>query len=150
MTAPKPFTPWQATLPSVLPNCFRRRLTLDPDTGCWLWQGGKYRDGYAMSSANDRTGQGHRIAYLLVVGDIPAGLVLDHLCRVRHCVNPAHLEPVTPRENVLRGIGTGPVCTRGHARELVEGVGWRCKVCSREANKMKQRRYRAAAKAATA
>jgi hypothetical protein len=62
----------------------------------------------------------HRVVYEALVKPIPVGLVLDHLCRVRHCVNPAHLEPVTQRENVLRGE-TAPAankakthCVRGH------------------------------------
>lgn len=62
-----------------------------PD-GCWYWTGHLNPDGYGP----------HRRAYRLHVGPIPAGYHLDHLCGVRHCVNPAHLEPVTPRVNSQR------------------------------------------------
>src|SRR3546814_19356891 len=56
-----------------------------------------------VCSSDLRTRQAHRISYELCVGPIPEGMELDHLCRVRRCVNPAHMEPVTHRENVLRG-----------------------------------------------
>ena len=83
---------------------------------CWLWTGTVDSAGYG------RCGQGiaHRYAYKLVVGPIPEGLSLDHLCRVRNCVRPDHLEPVTQRENVLRGVGTAAThakqthCDHGH------------------------------------
>jgi len=76
---------------------------IEPDaSGCWLWQRARSDDGYGWASLNDRTYQAHRLIYRLVVGEIPDGLVLDHLCRVRHCVNPEHLEPVTPGENIRR------------------------------------------------
>ena len=71
---------------------------------CWLWTGGKNQKGYALfwNSGDGRRESAHRVAYRMWVGEIPAGLELDHLCRTRHCVNPAHLEAVTHRENVLR------------------------------------------------
>jgi hypothetical protein len=74
---------------------------VDKSGDCWLWTGVIYkRTGYGSVG---RRGSAHRLAYILVVGPIPNGMHLDHLCRVRHCVNPDHLEPVTPRENLLRG-----------------------------------------------
>ncbi len=89
---------------------------------CWLWTGHKV-SGYAMLSVSGKSTYAHRFAYELLVGPIPEGLQLDHLCRVRHCVNPAHLEPVTPRENVARGVSPAAVrkivCKRGHP--LTEG-----------------------------
>lgn len=73
--------------------------------GCWLWTGKLNRDGYAQMNAYGQKGMGaHRVSYVMNVGPIPEGLQLDHLCRVRHCVNPAHLEPVTNEENMRRGI----------------------------------------------
>lgn len=76
----------------------------DPDY-CWLWVGPLNSNGYAVISEGGRRGRGiraHRYAYELLVGPIPEGLHLDHLCRVRHCVNPKHLEPVTKTENARR------------------------------------------------
>lgn len=87
-------------------------------------------------------GYAHRIAYELVVGPIPEGLTLDHLCRVRRCVNPEHLEPVTMGENLRRGMSpamiskrTG-ICKRGHsladAYRRWNGEVTNCRTCYRE------------------
>lgn len=70
---------------------------------CWLWTGTTVHGGYGQARWNGEPHQAHRLVYELTVGPIPDGLMLDHLCRVRHCVNPAHLEPVTSHENILRG-----------------------------------------------
>jgi len=71
---------------------------------CWLWTGSRSRDGYGkFEPATSVFYKAHRFAYETVVGPIPEGLTLDHLCRVRRCVNPDHLEPVTNQENLLRG-----------------------------------------------
>lgn len=70
---------------------------------CWLWPGYLAKGGYAKGALGGRRGMIHRLAYELLVGPIPQGLTLDHLCRVRRCVNPAHLEPVTMAENLHRG-----------------------------------------------
>ena len=74
------------------------RLDVAPD-GCWLWRGRVDRWGYGKDCAGLPA---HRSAYRALVGEIPTGLVLDHLCHVRACCNPAHLEPVTPEENQRR------------------------------------------------
>lgn len=73
---------------------------------CWRWLGALNQSGYGRISLGGRgspMARAHRVAYELLVGTIPDGLDLDHLCRNRWCVNPAHLEPVTRRENLLRG-----------------------------------------------
>jgi hypothetical protein len=70
--------------------------------GCWNWTAGLNAAGYGMFS-DGKTRLAHRFAYEMVVGKIPDGLQLDHLCRNRSCVRPDHLEPVTNRENCLRG-----------------------------------------------
>lgn len=86
---------------------------------CWLWTGSR-TDGYGNMKHQGRGVLVHRVIYELLVGPIPGGLQLDHLCRVRNCVNPAHLEPVTPSENVRRGIAPAAAnaakthCPRGH------------------------------------
>lgn len=66
---------------------------------CWLWTGYRNRDGYGVY----RGKLAHRITYLAAKGPYPPGTVTDHLCRVRHCVNPEHLEAVTIGENIRRG-----------------------------------------------
>lgn len=70
---------------------------------CWLWTGSVATNGYGRVRDSDREVQAHRAVYQLLVGPIPDGLQVDHLCRVRNCVNPAHLEAVTQRENIPRG-----------------------------------------------
>lgn len=85
---------------------------------CWLWTA-VIVGGYGKFWLDRHVGA-HRFCYELLVGPVPDGLVLDHLCRVRHCVNPDHLEPVTHRENVSRGVGPTAInsqkthCKRGH------------------------------------
>lgn len=71
--------------------------------GCWLWRGGTNGLGYGHVGRNGRTEYAHRVAYVLAGGEIPAGLVIDHLCRTTLCVRPDHLEPVTHAENHARG-----------------------------------------------
>jgi hypothetical protein len=84
---------------------FFSRVNGTPD-GCWLWTAHvNPRTGYVQFRIGGRSGKmvlAHRWSYEHFVGPIPDGLQIDHLCRVRHCVNPSHLEPVTARENRLR------------------------------------------------
>lgn len=112
----------------------------EPEMHCWLWQRSKLTAGYGQ------VGRGipaHRVVYEELVGPIPEGLQLDHLCRVRACVNPGHLEPVTRRENLLRGESPAAKharkthCPKGHPFEgenlYVDPRGQRgCKTCRRE------------------
>jgi hypothetical protein len=77
---------------------------VDEATGCWEWQWAKNRGGYGHTRATDgRSIPAHRKMWEAVNGPVPEGLELDHLCRNRSCVNPAHLEPVTRGENARRG-----------------------------------------------
>lgn len=85
---------------------------------CWEWKAGRNQSGYGVIGAGGNGGRplrAHRVLYEILVGPIPAGLDIDHLCRNRGCVNPAHLEPVTRSENVRRGIA--PLVTRQRAAE---------------------------------
>lgn len=77
---------------------------------CWPWTGSLNPNGYGTFFPKTRKPEGaHRFAYRLVVGEPPSGTELDHLCRNPSCVNPAHLDPVTHRENVLRGVSPAAV-----------------------------------------
>lgn len=117
---------------------------------CWLWTGHVLRSGYAGFYTPGKVWKAHRWSYTQMCGPIPDGLQLDHLCRVRHCVNPEHLEPVTPRENVRRGIGIPAQnaqkthCKHGHPLEgdnviLVPG-GRKCRTCRRAIDKRSKAR----------
>jgi hypothetical protein len=140
---------------SDAPERFRNKVAVRAD--CWIWIGARHEQGYG----HYLRGKAHRFAYEHFVGPIPAGLEIDHLCRIPPCVNPAHLEAVTPRENQLRGYGWSgrnarkTHCPQGHP--YVEGnlYTWpaqkkrerRCLTCIRKNNRMRQRRYAAERKA---
>lgn len=82
------------------------RIDVD-ESGCWLWIGALSHDGYGrVGYRGFSSDYAHRAVYEDLVGPIPDGLECDHLCRVRNCVNPSHIEPVTRRENVMRS----PIC----------------------------------------
>ncbi len=95
-----------------------KRVVKQPN-GCWLAKSSK--GWYSQVSFGFRNNlMGHRVVYERLKGKIPEGMHLDHLCRVKNCVNPDHLEPVTIKENVLRGVGLSAQnakkthCIRGH------------------------------------
>ena len=109
---------------------------------CWPWTGSVISTGYGNLSFDGRYQLAHRVSYQLTSGAVPAGLELDHLCRNPVCVNPAHLEAVTHRENIHRGVGWGgrharaAACPTGHpydeANTGVKKNGRRfCRACSR-------------------
>ena len=102
---------------------FLMKASIRLDGSCWEWDAGRFSSGYGAFRAPDFDGRhrlqrAHRYAYEAFVGRVPADLDLDHLCRNRACVNPAHLEPVTRKVNVRRGLearGLSTHCNRGHA-----------------------------------
>jgi hypothetical protein len=137
------------------------QFVIDPETGCWEWLYARRRDGYgyvnAVVNGRRRPVTAHRVYYERYVGPIPEGLQLDHLCRNRGCVNPAHLEPVTQRENILRGESPAAKqarqthCKYGHpfsaenTRRDKKGARW-CRACERRRSHEKyERRKRALA-----
>ena len=115
-------------------------MKVEISDGCWDWTGYRGKNGYGRLSASYRERAPYRFSYELVVGPIPAGLQLDHLCRNRVCVNPAHLEAVTSRTNILRGNGvaaryaTRTRCAQGHELlganlALRTDGGRKCRAC---------------------
>ncbi|MFD3594293.1 HNH endonuclease signature motif containing protein [Nocardia sp. NPDC058640] len=105
---------------SRLPPRFWRKVQRDAATGCWRWVAAKSTTGYGkFALVAVSPGYAHRISYIELVGPVPEGLVLDHLCRNRLCVNPAHLEPVRQRINVLRG--ESPVAANVHKTFCANG-----------------------------
>jgi hypothetical protein len=104
----------------IFSRTFWLRIRPTP-TGCWLWRGHSRKgDGYGRVMYRGRQVFAHRVAFRLAIGPIPADRQLDHLCRVRNCMNPEHLEGVTHAENIARGL-TGihqrnkTHCPQGHA-----------------------------------
>lgn len=127
--------------------------------GCWAWHGALYPTGYGHFTWKRASGYAHRAAYLLAVGPIPEGMHLDHLCRTPRCVNPAHLEPVTPRANVLRSPiaeaannAAKTHCKHGHSLDDAyewRRTGRRCRTCHLEKSREQTRRKTEARRALT-
>lgn len=129
---------------------FMRFVLPEPNSGCWLWAGYVKPDGYPQFGQE----YAHRFAYTEIVGPIPEGLELDHLCRVRSCVNPNHLEAVTHLVNISR-VPANPLadanrakthCPYGHPYDgqnlwIESGRARRCRTC-RNAEKIKYSRAR--------
>ena len=117
-------------------------------SGCWEWQGAKIK-GYGCFWDGRRYTRAHRFIYEYLNGAIPAGLESDHLCRNRACVNPKHIEPVTSRENTMRGLSPELLrqqqlskthCPQGHPYNTTNTYRYPngrrdCRICREDASK---------------
>ncbi len=116
---------------------------VDASGDCWLWTACKASPGYGRFGWQGQTHYAHRIAYAILVGPIPVDRELDHLCRIKHCVNPDHLQIISHRENTLRGYGPAACasrlthCSVGHSYDIIntwvdKKRGHRhCRICHR-------------------
>lgn len=137
------------------------------DWECWIWQGACDRAGYGVIVRDRQSYRAHRVSYEIFIGPIPPGLVIDHLCRTRNCLNPEHLEPVTIGENVRRGEsismtqGKRTHCVNGHPfssdnvrlssyrqKDFTRGTYRKCKECARQIGQRYRERKRTAAQSA--
>ena len=148
---------WETeTEDAVLWNRIVERTVITAD--CWYWTGKPANTGYGQINRNRIVRNPHRIVYEMLVGEIPEGKQLDHLCRNRLCVNPKHLEPVTPKENLLRSPLTVPSinkakthCPSGHPydennTQTQKDGSRKCKVCSYKRKKAWRKRLQAEGK----
>lgn len=124
--------------PSDLPSRMTEKIKVDPSSGCWSWTGYIQSNGYGKVGLDGRTLLAHRVTYTFLVGEIPSGLVIDHICRNRCCVNPTHLRVVTHWENIRepRSLSISNInaakthCPQGHPLVLTKSSGARsCREC---------------------
>lgn len=119
------------------------------ENGCWDWTGNKNRQGYGRVPFRGRVVVPHRLLHQTIFGEITPGLVSDHICENKSCVNPKHIEPVTSKENIYRGCAPPSInirkthCASGHkftTENTYISRGMRaCRTC----NMLKERRKRA-------
>jgi hypothetical protein len=121
---------------------------VDKTDTCWNWSGSINENGYGLFRFNGKTSKAHRVSYILKNGSIDANLVIDHLCKNKKCVNPDHLDLVTQKENVIRGLAgkannaqsTKTHCPIGHEYSRIDKNGYKlCGKC-RSIQTMKSRK----------
>lgn len=122
------------------------------ESGCWVWTGAR-SSGYGRVSVDGESRPAYRVLYELVVAPIPDGLCPDHLCGAKACVNPDHLDIVTPAENTRRAVAgkRASHCRRGHEftpdNTVKVGPGRTCRICYTVSNRRAVKRYKALKKA---
>lgn len=127
---------------------FWAKVEVFPETGCWEWTGSTSPKGYGQLTLNGRAWQAHRLAFTKLVRPIPVGLVVDHLCENRCCVNPNHFDIVTIQHNNFVGWGESamqirfPYCKEGHPFDASNSGGRFCTQCRNHRNKLQQRKRR--------
>lgn len=136
---------FQSTIADVMAN-------MEKTDTCWIWKGRIQSGGYGIVRFEGRDQYAHRVVFEIESGKIPEGLQIDHLCRNRRCVNPSHLEPVTQKENILRGTGVSARnaakthCVRGHEYTIEnsylrpDGGGKQCRICIKARTESKKRK----------
>jgi hypothetical protein len=127
---------------------FESKYERIPFSGCWIWLAHLDRYGYGVFSIKHRCTSAHKFPYERLFGKVPRTLELDHLCRVRCCVNPDHLEAVTHRVNMLRGkIALQTICKHGHPfdeKNTYTFNGKRaCRICKARLSREYQQRQKA-------
>lgn len=140
----------------TIENVFWKYVSPEPNSGCWLWDGPLNGYGYGRFSFEKKDYMAHRLSYELHRTQIPEGMQIDHLCRVRCCVNPDHLEIVSPGENTVRGWQAANYerpearrshCPKGHPYSgdnlYVSPKGFKeCRTCKRETNRRSRQRLK--------
>lgn len=122
------------------------------ESGCWIWMRGLDKDGYGSMKVRQKCHKVHRLSYETFVGSIPNGAEIDHLCFVRCCINPHHLEPVDRTTHITRSrwvLSNRTHCKHGHnltlPNSLCRAAGQnRCRLCVNDAQKRRYHRRRAA------
>ncbi len=119
--------------PILLMERIRSRTIINEETGCHIFTGALFSNGYGHIGSGGKSLLVHRVAYEALIGKIPVGLQLDHIrekCISKACWNPDHLEPVTHQENNKRHFAQYETCSKGHSLVFIPSKGRRgCRVC---------------------